>query len=84
MDDRQPGVSLRMGLSVTGLDLAELWQRCFAYGSTLSAATVAQLIDSPDPDGLASAYERSIVAVVINEALDDLGIPYLAEVPGLP
>ena len=47
MDDQQQAASLRVGLSVTGLDLAELWRRCFADGTTLNPTALAHMIAPP-------------------------------------
>jgi len=69
---------LQTAVALSGLGTTELWHRCLGYGSQLSQAGLSVLLADPDA---ASSYERCITAVVANEALQDNGIPYLAEPP---
>jgi hypothetical protein len=53
-----------------GLSVAEVWLDAYALGSHRSPA---QLADAMDGATSLSPHERSIVAMVLNEAAHDLG-----------
>lgn len=64
------GISLRDGLDLAGLSIADLWLRYIALGGNTNAAQLARHITGQDRPG---HYEHNLIAQSINESFTERG-----------
>ena len=66
------GFDLAQGLALAGIRAADLWWRYAAYGGR---ASVGELVDRIAGQSAIDATEHDLIAQVLNEEFDDLGLP---------
>ena len=66
--------ALRVGMSVTGLTLEELWRGCAGIGDSLSHA---DLVEALTDSHVLTDFEYNVVAQAINDRLVDMDLDHL-------
>jgi hypothetical protein len=68
------GLSLRDGMTLSGMSYVELWVRCVGLGGCAPTDDLAdQITQDESPATALDAYEHNIIAQALNEHFLDLG-----------